>query len=125
MFYKWFMENLSKEFPEVIPARIKGTYCKAVADDKEVYRGTDRYRAINFQPALSRHGTIEFRIFPSNKPAIMMKYLQFTLEQIKIFTKRDLLIDGDVELSSGEIFEQAFRESAEVNLHNENISEYV
>jgi len=99
LFYKTFIENLKNKFPHVIDKRLGNRFCSKVANDEEVWKGHDRYRAVNFAPALSRHGTIEFRIFPSDTPEMMQAYLDFTLNQIKAFINSDHKIEFSTKLA--------------------------
>ncbi len=90
-FFLNFMAGVKREFPEEYKARNGNRYCKFFGArksdkvDEEIYKGRqtyDRYRAINLA-SLSKHGTVEFRLWPSNRPAMMKKYLDFTLDFVQ------------------------------------------
>lgn len=121
LFYRTYMQNLQIAFPDVIPNRITGQYCKAVESDEEIWRGGSRYRAINYQPALSRHGTIEFRIFPSNMPDIMEEYVHFTIKQIKEFLHDDHQINFDTEIYLQKSFVRSYSETAKLKPYTQEI----
>lgn len=75
--------------------RIGNTYCKEYKGSRkdicrEIWRGSERYRNINFQPALQRHGTIEFRWFPTCEPRIMADILKDILKWTDQFIKKGI-----------------------------------
>ncbi len=109
LFFKTFMESLKRVFPKEIRPRIGHRFCEDIRDDREVFSGNERYRAINFQPALQRHGTIEFRIFPSETPEKMKNFLLFTISQVEHFLKEDHEITFDMGLDQNQVtYQQNF-----------------
>lgn len=87
-FINYFKKELYNSYPDVISLRGKNRYCRiSKITDFDITYSEDRYRFINFMPALHKHGTIEFRIWPSGKPLKMYEYLCFTLEKIEFFIK--------------------------------------
>ena len=122
-FANYFLAELKKEMGGVLKRRKDNNYCNAdFIDDKYIARPIDRYKAINYC-ALTKFKTIEFRIFPANKPKVMLYFLEFTLDRIKKFLakplKIDFCIDADEELS------EKINELEEVNvaLNHESIEE--
>ncbi len=107
-FHKFFLDKLKQIFPEEYEARKDNRFCRTRLTSRELIRGRyiNRYKAINFLPALSRHGTVEFRIFPTAEPKKMLEYLLFTLGTIqeyitgeaekKLSVKRTLYIPSDL-----------------------------
>lgn len=74
-------------------------YCRVrySKDYFEGLRGDTRYRAINYLYAWHRHGTTEFRIFPSSLSAKeLIGYTRFTLEFILDWVKNNP-IENNVE----------------------------
>ena len=112
-FVEYFRAGLIEKFPEMYRRRLSNsTYCKKIENEKEIAFGEDRYREINFKPAFEKHGTIEFRIFASDSPVRMQRYLFFTIRRIKGFLgkSRKLLrqnhnIDIDLKRKKEEIVE--------------------
>ena len=87
-FVDFFFEQLKKKYPTVYNVRGKNYYCRLNTNtDYEIIHNHDRYRAINLAPALEKHGTIEFRIFPTNSPKVMKAYMLFTLNTINKFLR--------------------------------------
>lgn len=89
-FIKFFKNALFKRQKRAIALRKNNQFCKLSYSKKEVgsRNAVDRYRFVNLWPSLSKHGTIEFRIFPTNKPKIMFRYIMFTLGQLRLFLKK-------------------------------------
>lgn len=93
----FFHQELERKFGTVIRVRGKNRFCKLIRYKntlKEVSEDIigsrhDRYKSINFYNAYSRHGTIEFRIFPSAFPTRMYLFLLFTLKTIQKFLKEE------------------------------------
>jgi hypothetical protein len=99
-FANYFLRGLKTYHPDVMEIRSNNSFCKSDnTNDKDIAWGQDRYKFINFAPSLSRHGTIEFRIFPSNEPKEMWSYMQFTIRRIESFLKRKLSVklEGEIE----------------------------
>ena len=98
-FYEYFLNKLIDTYKEVYYKRGSNRYCKIYSKDiiekekgqveVDIALETERYRGINFRPALESHGTIEFRLFPSDVPKTMYKYLEFTLQTITHFIKEN------------------------------------
>ena len=102
-FRQFFLKKLKEKQRKMLKTRENNYYCKTLekegrlAEDKsehgdDMVESCNRYQFINFKSALEAHGTIEFRIFPTDKPLKMFGYLQFTLDTIKEF------LAGDVEM---------------------------
>jgi len=105
-FANLFVIKLTKRFPSVFRTRKDNSYCKIIIDEKEMANmnleanSSERYRFINFVPAWKKHKTIEFRIFPMNKPRIMKQYLGFTFRIINDFLKHsDEFLKKSLEFS--------------------------
>lgn len=108
-FFAYFITAMAKKFPKEYKARHKGYYCnvpqslearrarlmkKEFKYEKgfervEAFMNESRYRAINMTHAMSSHGTIEFRIFPSCEPKRMLEMLQFTIKTVNQFLAKD------------------------------------
>lgn len=97
-FSSYFLDKLAEKFPSEFNSRRNNRYCKVkigVADLVRKYssygghNSFDRYKAINFIPAMQRHGTVEFRIFPANEPKKMKEYLDFTFKTIQDFLETE------------------------------------
>lgn len=92
-FVKFFIERLKKELPEVYEKRGTNRYCALARPDEgktvldRVLNGS-RYQAVNFQ-ALRSHRTVEFRIFPADKPENLRKYLEFVQRTVNDFLATD------------------------------------
>ena len=86
-FTKFFIDEMAKQFKTMYVKRKDNTYCKVNLDEREIAETNDRYKAINFKPAFDEHGTIEFRIFPANRPMTMSHYLDFTIKMVRYFLK--------------------------------------
>ena len=92
-FVKFFNEELKKKYLSVFKRRGNNHFCMAENQSNEQiieYRQYDeRYRSVNLYPAFKRHKTIEIRIFPSDRPLKMYKYLLFSLRTIRKFLKQN------------------------------------
>lgn len=108
-FAKFFEEKLKEKFRLIYKTRKDNHYC-LVKINEEVIANFDlesgssaRYSFINFVPAFKKHGTIEFRIFPANRPLTMKKYLKATFKFIEEFLeKSDGLLKRDFEFEMPE-----------------------
>ena len=97
-FAKFFKEKFEKTFKTVFRLRKDNRFCKIILGEKEIATTSDRYRFINYKPAFKKHGTVEFRIFPANRPKTMRKYLKFVFQMIKEFLKdSDKFLDRTLE----------------------------
>jgi len=97
-FAKFFKEKFEKTFKTAFRIRKENRTCKIILDEGEIATTDDRYRFINYSPAFKEHGTVEFRIFPANKPMSMKRYLRFTFWIIKKFLKNsDKFLDKTLE----------------------------
>lgn len=102
-FLQFFAKKLEKDFKTVHRVRGANSYCKIPSerifeDDglMNEWMRNERYSFINVYPALQKHGTIEFRIFPANTPNSMKKYLLYTLKAINEFIdNQDLYMRRD------------------------------
>jgi len=83
-FFEW---SLREKYSQVLEYRKQSTYAKIKKNnqDEDALQNGDRYKFINLMPAMSKHGTIEFRIWPSNEPKKMWEYLQWTLTKTQYF----------------------------------------
>lgn len=88
-FVRYFEKQVRRTFPGIYSTRTNGTYCKRLRDEKEVSQGTNRYREINFRSAFNKHGTIEFRLFPADKPKRMRRFLNFTEDRLNGFIRKE------------------------------------
>lgn len=89
-FTEFFRKQLTKKLPGILKSRGQNSFCKSGEYmDQEIYRPRDRYRMVNYA-SLDKHGTIEFRIFPSEEPKKMWKYLSFTLDTVQEFLETPL-----------------------------------
>lgn len=112
-FHDFFMSRLKKKFPEVYNQRAGNSYCLNACTEEDPYKNrNERYRAINFMPAWSRHRTIEFRIWRTAHPSEMFEYLRFTIRTINNFLKIDSTIKGEFLLDENfsDSTEQKFEE---------------
>lgn len=99
-FCNYFYKRLKKHFPEVWNLRKNNRFCRPNNTEHEIANhDTERYKGINLWAAREKHGTIEFRIFPSDEPLKMQKYLQFTLTTVKKFLAYGIEIKKEAELS--------------------------
>lgn len=120
-FFKAMAEDL--DMKGVITRRGNNKYCKiGEYNDRDIYAGIDRYRAINFKPAYDKHGTVEFRIWPSASPWRMYKFLVFTLKTIKLFLQENLEVSyasefGGEKSTRKYIFEAKSFELKPVNIN--------
>lgn len=107
----FFHQELEKKFKTIIRIRGENEYCRiGFADDSEIAFTNDRYKSINFMPSFKKHGTIEFRIFPSATPKTMYQYLKFTLSTIKKFLKKELKTEFSEELEDYSEIDYSFDE---------------
>jgi hypothetical protein len=98
-FINYFHKRMAKQFPEAWALRHDNHFCSTDIRERDIYRNTsDRYKSVNLLPALNRHGTIEFRIWPSDSPVMMYKYLKFTVKTVKLFLKRTIRVREQAEL---------------------------
>lgn len=101
-FAQFFSDELTKKIG-ALKMRRNNNYCRDIINLEEIAQlKREKYRFINFGAALSEHGTIEFRIFPSAKPAKMYKFLLFTIKTINKFLKNDLEIPFESEIDMSE-----------------------
>jgi hypothetical protein len=93
-FKNYFLRELELAFPKEFRARKDNRYCRSEIDLKEIAKGGDRYRAINFWSAFSSHGTVEFRIFPTAEPKKMQEYIEFAIKKTAEFLKDCAINEG-------------------------------
>jgi hypothetical protein len=132
-FAKFFAERMEKKFPRVYQERSTNSYCKVSLDERDIALGTERYRFINFAPAYHEHGTIEFRVFPSDDPDHLRLYLYFTMRTVEEFIRDsekylkrsfELELENDGEIKE-EIIEKKIRKRALRREVNDSISDNV
>jgi len=96
-FVTLFLTKLKEKFPTEYALREGNRFCEPHMTEDEIYQNNgNRYHAVNIMPALDRHGTIEFRIFPTAEPMKMFEFLEFTLSLILEWIK-DPKLDKDFE----------------------------
>ena len=130
-FHDFFVKRFSLKFPTEYALRAHSRWCSVNTDLEELAFGrhgySDRYKAVNFKPAFRKHGTIEFRVYPANRPDKLRGYVIFTTRIIKYFLNHTglyLTKKYDVEIEPEEedslIVERAVRveDSPEVLLIN-------
>lgn len=81
--YYEIIQEITARFPEV-EKRLVNTYCEEPSFSS---LGRTRYQAINI---LSRHGTIEFRLFPANE---LERYIEYTDFLVKLLEKKIKKVD--------------------------------
>lgn len=84
-FCDFFYEKMQEKFLGAFERRKNNRYCRATVYDDYLYQSSDRYQGININPSLHKHGTVEFRIFPTSTPIRMWEFLKFTLKTIEQF----------------------------------------
>lgn len=100
-FCNYFYKRLKKHFPEVWNLRKNNTFCRTNITERQIAdHTTERYWGVNLWAARHKHGTIEFRIFPADKPLMMEKYLQFTLTTVKKFLAYGIEIKKEAEVDT-------------------------
>lgn len=93
-FVAYFKRALRQKQKKVMALRGDNRFCKLTISQHELTERyhSERYRFINIWPALDKHGTIEFRIFPSTNPKRMYRYILFTLKHIQEFMRKDFKV---------------------------------
>jgi len=92
-FVNFFVDRLENRFPGVYQKRTtQSTYCQEIKNEQEISQGFERYKAINFTSAYIKHGTIEFRIFPTDRPRRMRCYLDFLFKTVNAFIWKETLM---------------------------------
>ena len=128
-FHDLFFPELFKKFKndKILQARKGNSYCidwenRGVGD---ILASTSHYKALNYKGALDKHGTVEFRIFPSNEPKIMYKYLMFTINTIREFIAHsDKYLKEDFEVPfEPRVLEQSFHEVVDTRINRRRIHE--
>lgn len=90
-FVKHFLKETRKAFPDAYNLRKANRFCRIRTTEKELASfNADRYKAVNIVGAQQSHRTIEIRLFPSEEPKKMLKYLKFTLKLVKAFLKTEI-----------------------------------
>jgi hypothetical protein len=94
-YHDFMVDRINKKYHELLSnrGRLNNRYCKA--HDKarlasSIYRESDRYRNINFMPSLQRHGTVEFRWFPTCEPKVMASILSDVLKWTNQFLGKEI-----------------------------------
>jgi len=124
LFYSGFLSAFYKavaaKYPVAWEDRKDNTYCEAIDFDDEQIEETgeedDRYKGVNLYPAINKHGTIEFRLWPSDTPEMMSQYFYFTLNFIKKYLEQE----HKIELS--EIKNKVFNSKGLKNKYNIKLS---
>lgn len=91
-FAKFFTDRMAGNFKTAFKQRKNNLYCKLDLNEEKIARREnltcdDKYSFINFGYSFKEHGTIEFRVFPAQKPMTMKKYLYFTFRTVEYFLK--------------------------------------
>lgn len=90
-FAEYFYSRMKKVFPKEFKDRRNNGFCKAENPVESIAKNDgNRYRGINFRPAMEKHGTIEFRIFPANEPEKMQRYCSFIIRTLRAFLKNEI-----------------------------------
>jgi hypothetical protein len=108
-FAEFFKQKLQERFKLVYKKRKDEHYCEVKIDETVIgdlelrSDSSERYCFINFTPAYKKHGTIEFRIFPANKPLTMKKYLKATFRIVEEFlAQSDTILHREFEFEESE-----------------------
>lgn len=105
-FAEFFAEELEKKFKGVYSTRKRNSYCPIKVTEETVRTG-GKYNFINFDSSFREHGTIEFRIFPANRPMVMRKYLYFVFEKVNFFLENsEKFLKKSFEFVEEEAFEK-------------------
>lgn len=86
-FTKFALDKFQNEFPLEYRIRTAGQWCKIDDLNRDSFiaqRSPNRYRAVNYA-SFAKHGTLEFRIFPSKHPYKMYEYFRFTINMVEEF----------------------------------------
>ena len=117
-FSQYFMKRMKKEFPEAYRLRAKhNQYCVIEESKWNIAFSENRYVAINYVSALEKFGTIEFRIFPADKPMEMKNYLYFTIEAIEEFIENS---DKYLDEKHKAVFEDYEEKESELTLFKQD-----
>lgn len=102
-FSSFFLSRLSGKYPEAYRVRSRNKYCKVIGlcSDESILERHTRYRAINYLPALDKHGTVEFRIYPADSPETLKDYIDFTIKTVEEFLKKDIKLKYGVKTLDG------------------------
>ncbi len=104
-FTNFFLKSLKSKQKKVMEMRSGNKFCKLTLTNQEIEKPGygERYRFINLWDAYLKHGTIEFRIFPSYKPKAMYRYIVFTLGQINTFLQRPITVRAKTEIDFAKV----------------------
>lgn len=100
-FTKYMLDKIQDEFPLEYRIRTAGRWCRVdrLDDEEFLRRPTDRYKAINFA-SFSRHGTLEFRIFPAKHPYKMYEYFRFVVKTTREYLELEQRISAGIEIET-------------------------
>lgn len=103
-FVNFFLKALKTKQKRVIEKRSDNRFCqlRVPASEIENRNHGERYRFVNLWPAYQRHGTIEFRIYPTDDPKRMYRYIVFTLGQVRAFLKSNLKAKSKIKINFGD-----------------------
>lgn len=114
-FVNYFLKALKTKQKRVIEKRSGNRYCQLKIPTRELERGSgDRYRFVNLWPAYERHGTIEFRIYPTDNPKRMYRYIVFTLAQVRKFLTANIKVRNKIKFKMGVAETREYRESCDI-----------
>jgi hypothetical protein len=122
-FVNGFFERMKEKFVRAFAVRSKNHFCSTNIQERDIaWKDSERYRGVNLWPSMYKHGTIEFRIWPSDKPEKMREYFLFTIGFVKKFLSAPLKVDFSDEVNiDTEYSEQSFE--VEVDCKEVNINE--
>lgn len=120
-FCDFFLKKTEATFPGVFKRRKNNRFCRAIFDDTYITQGSDRYRAINMRPAMQRHKTVEFRIWPASTPKRMYEFFKFTLKTIEEFLDSEISLKWDLDEYKQEAEERSSEESVKMHRSELNI----
>src|SRR5258708_9937935 len=83
-FTKFMLDAIKDKFPIEYRMRTATQWCRVTGLDSEDFINDphDRYKAINYA-SFQKHGTLEFRIFPSRHPHRMYQYVCFIIKKVR------------------------------------------
>lgn len=124
-FANFFADQLRKKFKGVFKNRQNNRYCQVSSVREEsIATSNYRYTFINFRASYVKHGTLEFRIFPSDKPLKLKRYLEFVFKQVNYFlANSDKFLNKSFEFSDDGELETEIEELVSNKLQEEEINE--
>lgn len=105
-FTKFALEKLQQEFPLEYRIRTATNWCRVTGLDKDEnliqnVANRDRYKAINYA-SFTKHGTLEFRIFPAKHPYKMYEYFRFTIKMLNEYLAQEHTMKFETEIEETE-----------------------